>query len=237
MNIYQPYTIFPLGDAALTIEFSDTIDREINNRVLQLFHHLQSAKIDAIVDLIPAYSTVTVCYDPVKLKKPGSTAFENMAAIIETVARAKSQLTTETVRQIEVPVCYDPAVAPDLKHLAAEKKLSIETIITIHTSVSYRVFMLGFLPGFAYMGQIDERIAMPRKTKPMPVAAGSVGIAGLQTGIYPFNCPGGWHIIGRTPLKLFDAANEDPTIFHPGDDVRFFSITYHEFKNYQGRTA
>jgi inhibitor of KinA len=115
--------------------------------------------------------------------------------------------------------------------------LTTEDVIRIHTSSPYTVYMNGFVPGFAYMGEVEESIAMDRKSSPVAVAAGSVGIAGKQTGVYPLPSPGGWQVIGRTPLQLFDPQAQDPVLLQPGDRVQFYPITYHEFENYQGRTA
>jgi inhibitor of KinA len=136
-------------------------------------------------------------------------------------------------REISVPVCYESPHAPDLATAAELKGLSTEAFIRIHSSVSYRVYMLGFLPGFAYMGEVDESIVLPRKDTPRTVVPkGSVGIAGKQTGIYPTGSPGGWQLIGRTPIRLFDPEAANPAFFQPGDIVRFYSITADEFENY-----
>jgi inhibitor of KinA len=136
---------------------------------------------------------------------------------------------------MRIPVCYAKTFAPDLEDLALQNKISQEEVIRIHTSATYRVYMIGFLPGFAYMGRVDERIVTPRRSQPRTmVPAGSVGIAGEQTGIYPFASPGGWNIIGQTPVALFDVKRKQPVLLQPGDEVTFYSITEHEFTNYQG---
>jgi inhibitor of KinA len=138
-----------------------------------------------------------------------------------------------TSRKIKIPVCYSGKYALDIHDIAKEKKLTAPEIINLHTAKRYRVYMIGFLPGFAYMGEIDKRIAMPRKTQPRTkVEAGSVGIAGMQTGIYPFDSPGGWQIIGKTPVKLFDKEKSDPVLLQPGDEIEFYSITEDELANY-----
>ena len=139
---------------------------------------------------------------------------------------------TTQQRKISIPVCYSRAFAPDIEFIASEKNISIEKIIQLHTSKSYTVYMIGFLPGFSYMGEVAEAIAIPRKIQPVSVAAGSVGIAGKQTGIYPLESPGGWQIIGRTPLKIFDKGKSDPVLLQPGDEIQFYSISEDEFKNY-----
>jgi len=237
MSHYHPYTIFPLGDAALTIELSNEIDREVNARVLQLFHSLRQARIPYITDLVPGYGSLTVYFDVLALHQQGTTAFETMAEIIENFTEDKSSLHESAKRLVEVPVCYEAEFAPDLYTVAFQKNLSPEEVIALHTSVVYQVYMLGFAPGFAYMGEVPEELSMPRKDKPVPVAAGAVGITGKQTGIYPMDSPGGWNIIGQTPMQLFNRDWIQPTLLSPGDSVRFFSITSHEFTDYQRRSS
>jgi inhibitor of KinA len=141
------------------------------------------------------------------------------------------QLTAQS-SLVKIPVCYDNEFAPDLQRMAQSKNISADEIVRIHIADTYRVYMLGFLPGFAYLGRLDKKIAMPRKSHPAPVAAGSIGIAGNQTGIYPLASPGGWQIIGRTPLQLFDADRTEPTLLKAGDTVQFYSISKHEFETY-----
>jgi inhibitor of KinA len=237
MSHYHPYTIFPLGDAALTVEFGNEIDPESNVKVLQLFGQLQEARIPYITDLVPAYSALTVHFDVLALHRPGHTAFETMAEIIENLTEEKPLLHKAPSKLIEVPVCYEEDHAPDIYDVARQRNLSPEEVIAIHTAVTYRVYMLGFLPGFAYMGMVDEQLSVPRKATPRKVAAGAVGITGRQTGIYPFASPGGWPVIGQTPLRLFGKDWIQPSLFGPGDSVRFFSISEHEFKDYQRRTT
>lgn len=238
MNLYHPYTIFPLGDAALTIDFGNIINEEINKKVLRLFHQIRKKNISGITDLIPAYSSLTVYYDLQSFHQSEQTAFETVATLIEKLATENTEQITGPPRRIELPVCYESKYALDIYEIATRKNLSPEEIISIHTSNTYRVYMLGFLPGFAYMGEVDEEIAFPRKTEPrLNVAAGSVGIAGRQTGIYPLISPGGWQVIGRTPVQLFKKDSEHPVFFEPGDEVRFYSITEDEFKDYQKRNS
>ena len=230
------YTIFPLGDSALTIEFGQVIDREVNKRALALFRQLKSLSLPHLTDVVPAYGSLTVYYDTVALlEETGGekTAFEAVSEIVRQLLEGEHLSQVDiSPRHIRVPVCYAARCAPDLEALADEKGLTPQEVVHLHTSGTYRVYMLGFLPGFAYMGEVDERIAMPRKDKPQRVAAGGVGIAGRQTGIYPLASPGGWQIIGRTPLKLFHRKNEHPVLFSPGDTVTFYSITEDEFAHY-----
>jgi len=150
--------------------------------------------------------------------------------LIQTEASISDQEELSNWRMIQVPVCYDLSLGLDLKELAALHHLSIETFIEIHTQKTYRVYMIGFLPGFAYMGTVDKKIVSPRRASPRTqVPAGSVGIAGAQTGIYPFTSPGGWQIIGQTPIPLFDTHKTAPSYFEPGDEVRFQPISVEEF--------
>ena len=234
--------IYPLGDAALTIEFGDVIDEKINDQVINLFNALKNEPIEGVIDLVPAYSTLTIHY---KLQLSYPVIKQRVSDFIagKTVRRllpkpsgqdpVGEELNVLSLpRQIKVPVCYDPALAPDLDYVAKQKGLTTDQIISVHTSQSYRVYMLGFLPGFPYMGSINKEIEIPRKPQPVMVKAGSVGIAGLQTGIYPLDSPGGWQIIGQTPLKIFDKDKEEPCLFRPGDQASFYSISKDEFESH-----
>jgi inhibitor of KinA len=238
MRSYHPYTIFPLGDSALTIDFGNIIDEEINKKVLHLFYLIRQQQVPYIIDLVPAYSSLTVYYDLQKVYNPTQTAFEMLAALISNLTGQDSKQAARPARRLEIPVCYEKKYALDIDELSARKNLLPEEVVAIHTSKTYRVYMLGFLPGFAYMGEVNEQIAMPRKTEPRTnVDPGSVGIAFTQTGIYPLGSPGGWHIIGRTPVRLFHKHNAMPVLFEPGDEVQFYSITEDEFKDYQKRNS
>lgn len=233
MNPYQPYSVFPLGDSALTIDFGNIIGEDINKKVLRLFHHLKTIEDTSIVDLVPAYSSLTVYYDVASFHHPEKTAFESMADILEKLLTKTTHSLEERAGYLEVPVCYSKKFAPDIDYLAEQNGLSVEEVIHIHTSKIYRVYMLGFLPGFTYMGEVDDKIAIPRKPAPVRLFAGAVGIAGKQTGIYPMESPGGWQIIGRTPVRTFKKDDRQPVLFQPGDAVKFYSISEDEFTNYQ----
>jgi inhibitor of KinA len=231
-----PYTILPLGDSALMLDFGNIIDTSINNYVLTLFHHFKRKNIPGILDIVPAYSSLSFHYNVLTVRQSAAndlTAFETIKRSIE--KELKEDLVQETIQQrrIGIPVCYSTVFAPDIEFIASEKNISIEKIIQLHTDQAYTVYMIGFLPGFSYMGEVNEAIAIPRKKEPRAnVPAGSVGIAGRQTGIYPLESPGGWQIIGRTPLKIFDKEKADPVLLQPGDEIQFYSITEDEFKNY-----
>ena len=232
----QSFTIFSLGDSALTVDFGNTINDRINQKVLQLFHAIQELSLPFIKDVVPAYSSLAIYYNAPALHSHQKTAFETVQDLITSLLKNEEPTITIQNRTIRIPVCYGEKFALDLKELALQKNLSTEEIIHLHTAKIYRVYMIGFLPGFAYMGKVDERIATPRKSNPRTsIEAGSVGIAGEQTGIYPLASPGGWNIVGKTPLQLFDKNKEHPVLLQSGDEVNFYSITEDEFENYQGR--
>lgn len=235
-----PYHIFPLGDTAITIDFGNCIDSAINDDVIARFRDLRHDPLPGMTEAVPAYSSLTVYYDlmtVMDLAGTGRTAYEWIKEKVEERLKQPARSDDNHQRLIRVPVCYEAEFAPDIIRLAAAKRLDTAEVIELHTSATYKVFMLGFLPGFAYMGELSEKIAMPRKSKPVNVKAGSVGIAGKQTGIYPLESPGGWQIIGRTPLQLFDREKEEPTLFRAGDTVQFYSISRNTFEEMQRATS
>jgi inhibitor of KinA len=228
-----PYRIFPLGDSAITIDFGNYIDEALNKEVIARFNQLQEQPLAGMIESIPAYSSLTVYFDVMALKKnilPHQTVYEWMRQQLEERLQQPVQQNKIKERLLNIPVCYDEEFALDIYHLATTKNISVDEVIQIHTARQYKVYMLGFLPGFAYMGEVDEKIVMPRKPQPVNIAAGSVGIAGKQTGIYPLASPGGWQIIGRTALKLFDPSAKEPTLLRSGDMVQFYSISKNEFE-------
>ena len=234
----RAYHIFPLGDSALTIDFGNVIDEQINAQVLELFRITQALKLPGIRDLVPAYSSLTIHYDLVAIKgdRLFPSAFEMLSTQMIGILNDHSLDAASRKPEIKrIPVCYEEAFGPDLSFIEGERKKPVEEIIRLHAEKVYRVYMTGFLPGFPYMGRVDEKIAVPRKPAPVPVAAGSVGIAGMQTGIYPLASPGGWQIIGRTPVTIFDRDRREPVLLQPGDEVQFYPITRYEFENYKGR--
>jgi len=227
-----PYRIFPLGDSAITIDFGNCIDDTINEHVIQQFNKIRQAPFPGFTEAVPSYSSLTLYYDPVFLRKaiPASTSvYEWIKSKAAELLDDLTAIESPAARYFKIPVCHDTNWAKDLPALAAAKHLDIEEVVHIHTSAIYKVYMMGFLPGFPYMGEVDKRIEMPRKTQPHNILSGSVGIAGRQTGIYPMTSPGGWQIIGRTPLKLFDSSKEDSSLLKTGDRVEFYSITKEEF--------
>lgn len=229
----MPVTIEPHGDHALTVALGDTIDEKINKKVLSLFHYLRQKNIEEVKDYIPAYASLTVVYDIAEIKKHHAlSAFEYMHNLIEDALNNFNDSSEEETTLMHIPVCYDVSLGIDLEEIAIQKNITIEEIVELHTAATYRVYMIGFLPGFAYMGKVNPKIATPRKVIPRKIVnAGSVGIADFQTGIYPFNSPGGWNIIGQTPLQIFNTTYTEPCVLQPGDIVKFEPISLDEFED------
>jgi inhibitor of KinA len=211
--------IKPLGDSALLIQLGEEIDININRRVHALNALLGALSFDGILETIPAYCTLLVHYDPLIL------TFDQAVCWVRGQMERADYSTHRTPRRLDVPVRYGGASGVDLEVVAASKGISQADVIRLHSGRTYTVYMMGFTPGFPYMGTLDERLIMPRLETPRTsVKAGTVAIAGSQTGIYPLDSPGGWHAIGWTPLKLFDPASESPFLFAPGDEVKFIPI-------------
>ncbi len=211
--------IVPLGDSAVLIQLGEEIDLAINQRVHALSTLIESAPLAGMSETVPAYATLVVHYDPAIL-----TYSEITSWIREQMDRVDAS-TQSRPRQIEVPVRYGGASGPDLEPVAASKGISPADVIQLHTGRTYRVYMMGFTPGFPYMGTLDEKLRVPRLQTPRTlVKTGTVAIAGDQTGIYPLDSPGGWQLIGWTPLKLFDPSRDEPFLFRPGDEVQFISV-------------
>ncbi len=219
--------IFSLGENAVTVELGDEISDVLNRRAIALSRDLEARPFDGFIEAVPAYASVTAFFDvgAVRRAKPGISAW---AAVRDELKERLIKLPdgdadVEAGRLIEVPV--DFSQGPDREAGAERCGMPVEQFVTIFTERTYRVYMLGFYPGFAYMGEVDERIELPRLATPrMKVPKGSVGIAGRQTGIYPIESPGGWQLIGRTDVELFTPEAEPPTLFAPGDMCRFVAV-------------
>ena len=225
--------ITPLGDTALMLELGDVIDESTHRRVQAAWQALQAAPLAAVTELVPAYTTVTVFYDPNQAVQAGAPE----EGIVEWLSgklreRLKNPPKTEKSkgRVVEVPVCYGGEFGPDLGLVAKHTKLSPEEVIKRHSKANYLVYLIGFAPGFPYLGGLPKELITPRHAKPrMNVAPGSVGIAANQTGIYPLDTPGGWNLVGRTPLKLFTPDKNPPVLLRAGDRVKFRVISSEEF--------
>jgi len=219
--------IFSLGESALTISFGNEISAELNKKVFNLDFYFKEKTFPGFIETVPAYCSLSIFFDVSLVRKHfpfSATAFEAVKGLVEKALVNLADAPDAKSRLIKIPVSFAEEHAPDLKFVASRHKISTAEAVEIFTDRTYRVYMLGFLPGFAYMGEVDERIAAPRKISPRPkVPKGSVGIAGRQTGIYSLNSPGGWQIIGKTNTELFTPAGESPTFLQPGDSVRFFA--------------
>ncbi|MDP1547440.1 MAG: 5-oxoprolinase subunit PxpB [Anaerolineales bacterium] len=204
----------PLGDSSILVQLGDKIDPTLNQRVHALNALLQT--IPSVTETVPAYCTVLVHYDPL------ISTYNEIKNLIEEKLALIDDATHRPSRRLEIPVLYGNASGPDLEPAARTLALSPSELIRLHSEREYTVYMMGFTPGFPYMGILDERLTLPRMSTPRThVPAGSVAIAGSQTGIYSVDSPGGWHILGWTPLTLFDPMSEIPFLFAPGDIVKF----------------
>jgi inhibitor of KinA len=212
------------SDQTLLVSFGDQISREANHQVHWLAAALQDDPIDGMLNLHPAYCSLLVKFDPRR------TTHETLERELHQRIARSVHAPHPTARQVEVPVCYDGEFAPDLASLAELRRLSVEELIRTHSQTVYTVYFLGFAPGFAYLGTVPEAIAAPRLASPRRrVEAGSVGIAGRQTGIYPCSVPGGWQLIGRTPLSMFRTDRDPMALLACGDEVRFRPISREEY--------
>ena len=226
------FQMYPLGDSAVVIRFGDTICPEINETIRSYARALETHPLDGLIEWVPAYTTLTLFYDPWLMSKEGKEdPYQRLARHINSFAATLRKSESARGRLVEIPVCYGGDAGPDLEIVARHNGISPEEVVDLHSHAEYRVYMIGFAPGFPYLGGMNSRISAPRKDSPrLRIPAGSVGIAGEQTGIYPLETPGGWQLIGRTTLKLFDPAQNPPTLLQAGDKVRFIPITEEEYR-------
>lgn len=208
-----------LGDSCAAVQFARTIDPAVNARCIALASRVERRGVPGVRDVVATYNAVTVHFNPMLIDR------RTLEAELDSAARQAASVMEREGRTVEIPVRYGGEDGPDLTAVAAFARCAEQEVVRRHTSATYRVYMMGFLPGFAYMGSVDSRIAMPRLETPrLRVASGSVGIAGEQTGIYPFDSPGGWRIVGRTSIKLFDPSRPDPFLLQAGDRVTFVAV-------------
>lgn len=242
----RPFRVVPAGDSAVIAEFDDRIDERINARAIRLAAAVESARLAGVRDVVPTYRSVAVYFDPLR------TDHGALTELLEREVRSPADPADATRLRsggnrgagtgcsrarspVRIPVVYGGEFGPDLGEVARQAGLSEAEVIARHSRAVYRVFMMGFVPGFAYLGTVDPSIAVPRRaTARVRVPAGSVGIAGAQTGIYPADTPGGWQLVGRTPLKLFDLTRAAPFLLEPGDAVRFHEITADDYARAEG---
>ncbi len=213
------------GDSALVMEFGNSISAEINNRIRSVCIAMENSKIDGITEIVPTYRSLMIHYNPMIIEYD---------ALMEKLQNLEGQLDNIDLPSpviYEIPTLYGGEYGPDIENVAKHNNLSLEEVIRIHTSRDYLIYMLGFTPGFPYLGGMDEKIATPRLSTPRTkINGGTVGIAASQTGIYPIDSPGGWQLIGRTPLRLYDPYRENPILLKAGNYVRFVSIDRKEYE-------
>lgn len=220
--------ILTAGDSALLIEFGKEINPEINRKITALVQLMREQHIEGIVDVIPAFCSLLINYDPRVL------SYEELKERMEHLLKMETKIEATRKRIFEIPVCYGGEYGPDIENIAEHAGLSVEEVIKIHSSKDYLIYMLGFLPGFTYLGGLDERIYTPRLASPrLKIRAGSVGIGGSQTGIYPLDSPGGWQLMGLTPVRTYDPERQTPILVEAGDYIRFIPIDEEEFLRIQ----
>lgn len=213
------------GDCAVTVEFGNAINEEINSRIRDYIEILRKEKIQGVTDILPTFRSVLINYDPRFI------TYDQLKTRLEQLFTQKQSTTKQNKRIVEIPVCYGGEYGPDLAYVASHAGLTEEEVIRIHSSKEYLIYMLGFLPGFSYLGGLDERLFTPRLTKPrVKIKAGSVGIGGEQTGIYPLDSPGGWQLIGSTPIQVYDSERDPAILYEAGDYIRFVPIDEQEYK-------
>lgn len=224
--------ILTAGDSALLVEFGKEISPEINQRISAVVQLMKEQHIEGLVDMIPAFCSLLINYDPRVI------SYEEIRERVERLIKVDIKSENGKKKVFEIPVCYGGEYGQDLANIAAHAGLSEEEVIEIHSSQDYLIYMLGFLPGFTYLGGLDERIHTPRLANPrIKINAGSVGIGGSQTGIYPVDSPGGWQLMGMTPVKTYDPERETPILVEAGDYIRFVPITEEEYKRIQELVA
>lgn len=231
------YTLSPLGDQAVMIQFGQAIGQEEYEKVMKAVMHLDQVSEDWLIEIVPSYTSITVFYDPVLLHRQemAYSPYEMACMRLRDIMSERSKHERKTERLIEIPVCYGGELGPDLSFVARHNRLSEDEVIELHSSGEYLVYMLGFAPGFPYIGGMNKRISAPRKETPrLSIPPRSVGIAGEQTGIYPIETPGGWQVIGRTPKALFLPDEDPPALLQAGDRISFKPISYDEYLSLGG---
>ena len=220
----QNVKIMTAGDSSILIQFGNSIDPDINARIAATVQLMKEQHIEGVVDIIPAFCSLLINYDPRVI------SYDEMKTRMEKILSIEIAAGARKKKVYEIPVCYGGEFGPDLPTIAEHAGLSEQEVIDIHSSTDYLIYMLGFLPGFTYLGGLDERIHTPRLANPrIRIPAGSVGIGGSQTGIYPMDSPGGWQLMGMTPVKTYDPDREVPILVEAGDYIRFVPVDRAEY--------
>jgi len=219
------------GDAALVVQFGERVDPDVNRQVMTLDAAVRSRAIEGVVETVPTFRSLMIHYDPLRIRRT------SLIEAVEPLLAEKTRLATAFSRWT-LPVCYDPEYAPDLAEVAERTGLTPERVIALHAGTTFNVYMIGFLPGFPYMGDLPHELELPRRVEPRTqVPAGSIAIATTLTVVYPNQSPGGWHLIGRTPIPMFMLERPRPVLFAPGDEVRFAPVTAAEYATIAERVA
>lgn len=233
-------TMKPLGDSALIVQLGQGISPSIHRKVQALSTLLNTHPFDGFIETVPAYNNITIHYNPAAVYRsqtnnhPSLTPFKIVCSKVNEYFQHIDELPSKEARIVEIPVLYGGEYGPDLDYVASYHGISAEEVIRLHTESDCLVYMLGFAPGFPFVGGMDERIATSRRETPrLAIPPGSVGIAGKQTGVYPLETPGGWQIIGRTPLDLFRPDHPSPTLLEAGDKIKFVQISSEEYQAYK----
>ena len=230
----------PMGDTAISIRFGDSISPKTHEKIRELTRYLDHHKLPGVVEYVPAFTNVTIYYDCIEASMLGRRKYHTQSPykamemlLHEEIMKLQTKVMVEP-EIIDIPVCYGGGFGPDLEFVANHNNLSMEEVIRIHSEGNYLTYMVGFAPGFPYLGGLSEKIAAPRRESPrLEIPAGTVGIAGNQTGVYPIGTPGGWQLIGRTPKKLFRPEKTPPSLIKTGDMIRFRPISIEEFEQLQ----
>lgn len=226
------YKLYPLGDASIVLQFGDSISEAIHKKVKAFASYIDKHPFAGMIEYVPAYTTLTIYYNPWVVSEGGNYfPYQKVAAILQEMLPRVEETPHAVRKVIEIPVCYGGEFGPDLAYVASYTHLPEQEVVAIHANNDYLVYMIGFAPGFPYLGRMDKRIATPRKQNPRrTIPPGAVGIGGNQTGIYSLETPGGWQIIGRTPLTLFAPQRNPPSLLQAGDVVRFIPVSPEKFK-------
>ncbi|MBD7939287.1 5-oxoprolinase subunit PxpB [Cytobacillus sp. Sa5YUA1] len=231
----------PLGDQALLIELGDQISSETQQHIQMFSHFLEGQRLPWLKECIPAYTNIAVFYDIWKVSQlcgKDQLPYEFVCAELHELLKSVDIQTHLSSRKIDIPVCYGGEFGPDLDEVARLNHLTPDEVITIHAAGDYLVHMIGFAPGFPFIGGMSEKIAAPRRKSPrLQIPARTVGIAGMQTGVYPIETPGGWQLIGRTPIELFTPEGEMPTLLRAGDRIQFKPISFEEYKQLEAEQS
>jgi inhibitor of KinA len=236
LSVYK-FSIYYLSEKAVTLEFGSEIKEDLLHKITSFNTLLNRQPFKGFETSVPAYTTLSIFFDPLQVLKadmPGAGCFQKVSKYLSELSELAVPQTEHPKQTVSIPTCYGGSFGPDLDDVASYCGITTQDVINLHSQAVYTVYMIGFVPGFAYLGGMTALLETPRKATPrQSIPAGSVGIAGKQTGIYPLQTPGGWQLIGQTPLLLFNASKQQPALLKAGDQVRFEPVTPQQFTNYK----